>query len=86
MTRNDAITCISIALHEHAKPADPIEVAKAAVNIATALDALGLLNYAAPPVATSNTQERSSPEEIDAAARIVSGNPLPDYWASRRSR
>ena len=84
MTRADAFRIISDAVLTeplcHGAAADPDFTTHLAV-IVTALDALGLLTLA---TATSDSQERSSHEEIAATARIVSGNPL--GWAATRTR
>jgi hypothetical protein len=79
MTRAEAAQIISQAIVSNGSSYVEKTLAQ---HIAAALDALGLLTYATDPHlnphprATSITQERSSHEEIAAAARIVSGDPL----------
>jgi hypothetical protein len=69
MTRDQAVDIIANAILT--TPAGLGEVDETAWRIATALDALGLLTLATGPAETDA-------DRIAAAARIVSGNPLPN--------
>jgi hypothetical protein len=74
MTRDQAALIINNALPDGAQ--------YLAAHIAIALDALGLLALTTDPA-----HEPNASEQIAAAARIVSGNPLPlDAWAATRKR
>ena len=98
MTRDQAADIIAIAFRKIDPQPETTDDLAIAQRIAVALDALGLLIYAADPRlnqparATSNTSKPYAADEIAATARIVSGDLLGNEvqhhsaWATKRAR
>jgi hypothetical protein len=74
MTRNDAKDAIAVALQADAHSDSTANLF--AQQLATALDALGLLSLATPPI--------SAHELAEQGAQPVA--PEPEHWASTRTR